>query len=341
MKKTLIALAVLGTFAGAASAQSSVTLYGYGDIGVGKSIKATSSAAANGFQVDPSLADVGGVRVGLKGTEDLGGGMSASYQLESNAYSGDTGAGDGGYGRATWFGLGGSFGTIKVGRQARQAVIAAVAYSPAGWRGSDAQFATGIRYSIENNTNNNAGSSRNSSEISYTTPNLGGVVVRVGFEPKQDSVGTVGSVLDIGANGNFGPVSVGLGYMKQQTLAANWGLHASYDLGAVKIMAGHANVGKLATATAANGLGIGGNPNGVNAAVKGNSVGFTAPLGAITLFGEVAKSNRKNAAGASYQDSAVEFGGDYNLSKRTALTASLEKVKDASLGYYAGIRHSF
>jgi predicted porin len=177
-----------------------------------------------------------------------------------------------------------------------------------------------VRYSI----NNNVGvSSRQSSEISYTTPNMGGVVGRLGYETKQD--GGVGSVVDMGVNASFGPIGLGLGYIKQQTKAGNYGIHASYDLGAVKLMAGHAKVGA-------------GGPDTV--AVKGNSFGFTAPIGAVGLFGEISKSDRPTLANGA-GNSAMELGADYNLSKRTALTGAIAKTKGLSMGYYAGIRHSF
>src|SRR5258706_3982107 len=74
MKKSLFALGVLGTFAGAANAQSSVTLYGLIDAGItytnnqggAKNVQATSGA-------------VNGSRWGLRGAEDLGGGLKAIF----------------------------------------------------------------------------------------------------------------------------------------------------------------------------------------------------------------------------------------------------------------------
>ena len=71
MKKTLIALAVLGTCAGAAYAQTNVTIYGTVDTGL---IKETGSDVRMGSN-DDSL-------IGFKGTEDLGSGVKATFQLE-------------------------------------------------------------------------------------------------------------------------------------------------------------------------------------------------------------------------------------------------------------------
>ena len=71
MKKTLIALAVLGTCAGAAYAQTNVTIYGTVDTGL---IKETGSDVRMGSNEDS--------RIGFKGTEELGSGMKATFQLE-------------------------------------------------------------------------------------------------------------------------------------------------------------------------------------------------------------------------------------------------------------------
>ena len=101
MKKSLLALAVLGAFAGAASAQSSVTLYGKLDLGFAK---AAGSA-------DKQVADGSRSRVGFRGVEDLGGGLKALFQFE-HRFNPDDGTVTN---AAFWYGistvgLGGSFG---------------------------------------------------------------------------------------------------------------------------------------------------------------------------------------------------------------------------------------
>ena len=72
MKKSLLAFAVLGAFAGAASAQSSVTLYGLIDANLGKDIGSSAKRMAQGASS----------RLGFRGAEDLGGGTSAIFQIE-------------------------------------------------------------------------------------------------------------------------------------------------------------------------------------------------------------------------------------------------------------------
>ena len=72
MKKSLLALAALGAFAGVAHAQSSVTLYGIVDVGINMNTNAGGS-----HKYDMSSGVMQGSRFGLRGTEDLGGGLKA------------------------------------------------------------------------------------------------------------------------------------------------------------------------------------------------------------------------------------------------------------------------
>jgi predicted porin len=134
MKKTLVALAVLGTFTSIASAQSSVTLYGRVDQNVtiqdpGKNATsnglATSNPLAKGGKATTKLNDggtngYGGSRIGFKGTEDLGNGLKAFFQLEG-AVASDTGAAGSGssfFSRGAYLGLSHkTLGEIRLGRQ--------------------------------------------------------------------------------------------------------------------------------------------------------------------------------------------------------------------------------
>ena len=72
MKKSLIALAVLGSVAGVAQAQSSVSVYGIADAVLHKDKDASAALTSGG---------VSGSRLGFKGTEDLGGGLKANFLL--------------------------------------------------------------------------------------------------------------------------------------------------------------------------------------------------------------------------------------------------------------------
>lgn len=112
MKKSLLALAVLGAFAGAASAQTNVTIYGVVDAGI------THENGAAGSVTKLATGVQSGNRLGFKGTEDLGGGLKANFQIE-NGFNLDTGTQRQGalFGRQAYVGLSGNFGAINLGRQ--------------------------------------------------------------------------------------------------------------------------------------------------------------------------------------------------------------------------------
>ncbi len=123
MKKSLLALAVLGAFAGAAQAQSSVTIYGIVDTGITYTSKvATGTGTGSKFAVNSG--NIQGSRIGFKGVEDLGGGLSAVFQLETG-FTNDNGGLQGSdavtssnlFRRKSVVGLSGGFGTVLLGRQ--------------------------------------------------------------------------------------------------------------------------------------------------------------------------------------------------------------------------------
>ncbi|SAL09855.1 porin [Caballeronia peredens] len=119
MKKHIVAAAVLGTFGIAAHAQSSVTLYGIIDAGI---TYANKVATATGHDSVVKYGDgvAQGSRWGLRGTEDLGGGLKAIFVLESGFNSGDGTLGQGGaeFGRQAYVGLANNqYGSLTLGRQ--------------------------------------------------------------------------------------------------------------------------------------------------------------------------------------------------------------------------------
>ena len=93
MKKSLIALAALGSIASVAQAQSSVTMFGVVDLNVRyvKNDETTYSLGQDGMASS---------RLGFRGVEDLGGGLKASFWLEA-ALGPDTGRGSASFGNGT------------------------------------------------------------------------------------------------------------------------------------------------------------------------------------------------------------------------------------------------
>src|SRR5689334_23758725 len=127
MKKSLLALAVLGAFAGAASAQSSVTLFGIVDVNVGQVKNETPTTSTKITRM--STDGINSSRLGFRGVEDLGGGMKAGFWLEAGLAP-DTGAQGGSNGistvtfnRRSTVSLMGNFGEVRLGRD----------YDPSFW----------------------------------------------------------------------------------------------------------------------------------------------------------------------------------------------------------------
>lgn len=165
MQKTLIALALLAA-ANAASAQSSVTVYGKIDLGL-----VIDSGASAGKSVRLSSGVTGGSRLGFKGSEDLGGGYKAAFQLETG-YCADSAAGAPNFctgsnqfmGRQAHGDLSGAFGTLSGGRQYSLGYLNLTTIDP---------FGTGYAGQV-NNIVDAAGVRLNNS-VHYTTPTVAGL----------------------------------------------------------------------------------------------------------------------------------------------------------------------
>src|ERR1700744_2506519 len=119
MKKTILATAVLGSISLSAHAQSSVTLYGLIDAGISYVNNARAGTSHDNLvKYDDGVAS--GSRWGLRGTEDLGGGLKAIFVLESGFNSGNGTLGQGGalFGRQAFVGLArDGVGSVTFGRQ--------------------------------------------------------------------------------------------------------------------------------------------------------------------------------------------------------------------------------
>ncbi len=130
MKKSLIAMAVLASIAGVAQAQtpSAITIYGVVDVGLAHENNGTNSVT----RMDSG--NLNGSRLGFKGTEDLGGGLSAIFQFE-NGFNADTGTqADTSrlFNRQAYVGLASGFGTVKLGRQQNPVYANLATFDPFG-----------------------------------------------------------------------------------------------------------------------------------------------------------------------------------------------------------------
>jgi predicted porin len=227
MKKSLLALGVLGAFAGAAHAQSSVTLYGIIDAGLtytsktGGSLAGTGNASKN-FAF--SNGNLQGSRWGLKGAEDLGGGLKAIFVLENgfNLGTGTLGQNSRMFGRQAYVGLSSATaGTLTIGRQYDSVVDFVGPYA------SGSQWSTFAgAHPFDNDNLNN--SFRVNNTVKYTSVNYNGFSAggMYGFSNSANN-GSTGSgfannrAYSFGAGYANGPLSFGAGYLYLGSPASN------------------------------------------------------------------------------------------------------------------------
>lgn len=308
MKKSLLALAVLGAFAGAASAQSSVTLYGKLDQAFGK---------ANG-SADKEIRDGSGSRVGFRGVEDLGGGLKAMFQFE-HRFSPDTGAQAAAvfWQGVSTVGLGGSFGTVNLGRQYTSAFsLAQNVIDPFG--GDSIGALRGVSL-----TSTNA-ALRVANSVRYDGA-FGGLKVAADI---GEAVGAK-RPYSVATQYAQGPFMVAASY-EDASDAANvnnlWTVGGAYTFGPAKVSLGFGYGDATATTT-----------------VKQALVGLTYNVGAA---GQVLAGYAQNKVGSAGTAKKVSLGYRHNLSKRTQLYTDVSRVNDVistteKTGYDFGVIHNF
>ncbi len=303
MKKSLIALAVLG-FAGAAMAQSSVTLYGVADAGLGKA-KSAGDTKVN--MQSAGTMNNGTSRLGVRGVEDLGGGLKAGFNFETglSLENGNTStAGAGFWGRAANLWLGGNWGTFQMGRTLNPSF-----YGVAAW-----ELTGTANYSVVGNTYGYVGGARNSSEFSYKTPDFGGLSAKLGYIMKADNGGNAKWDLNvIYANG---PIAAGLSANKTKGQKVGYALGGKYNFGNFAVAASYSDNHKVR---------------------RGFSIGGTANFGAASVTLDLTRDT-KNLAGKKYTNGLLE--GKYALSKRTFMYAAYLR-HDGNNNYGLGVRHNF
>ncbi|HEY8878379.1 MAG TPA: porin [Roseateles sp.] len=340
MKKALIALAVLGLTGGAAVAQSSVTLFGVLDA----DIKYVKTGGLTVKKLDSSGLNTS--RIGVRGTEDLGGGLKAGFWLESQVDT-DTGVAGGGnafWGRRATVSLAGDFGEVRLGRNKTVSRLHVEDFDPSAFTG------LGSVSVVYSNLGSGNGTSfgRADNLVSYSLPNnLGGFYggvdvsagegvdtnkgqsVRLGYKQGPLHVsGAYASTSNVGDSSKFKLASIG----------------AAYDFGVIRPSFSYTENKYLSrkqqiwTASA------------------------TAPLGQGQLWGSYTSAKTTGETGFATVGTPKLFalGYIYNLSKRTALYTTFAQLKNdgttrfalggapaatangqKSTGYDVGIRHSF
>jgi predicted porin len=372
MKKSLIALAALASFAGVASAQSSVTLFGIVDA----TLAFGHGSASNKTQLTNS--GYNSSRLGFRGTEDLGGGMSASFWLEAGVNNDNgTGAatnvnnqGTGGgptctvtpatlgatcaasangsqgltFNRRSTVSLAGSFGEFRFGRDYTPQFWNLTVFDPFGTNG------VGTTQTL-NSIITGVTAVRASNSLGYFLPgNLGGFYGQVQYYLGENNSNAANKNDGTGYGLRFGfangPFNVALALSRTKYLAGDVqqnNVAGQWDFGVAKLM-GEYSWDKNEAVTSGKG--------------KGYLVGGLIPVGAGEI--RLAYSRYKvELAAATPTAKKYAIGYDYNLSKRTVLYttyahvsnsggagqalngATLTGANDSSSGLDIGIRHAF
>ena len=366
MKKTLIALAALGAMAGVAHAQSSVTLYGLVDAYVGQTSTETTSTivASRVAKLKQNVVNGSGQnnsRWGMRGTEDLGGGMKGLFVLEGG-FQPDTGASatvsnQGGslFGRQAWVGLSSGFGTVGLGRQYP-------AYDDL--RGAtnmiyDSNFATtGTVWGTGLQDYQN----RSSNSIKYTSPDFAGFSGAVTYGLGENKTATTGaeSVASIHVKYANGPLLVGFAHQTEKQVISTANslfvslapatvnstrkynmVGASYDFGVAKITAQYNQAkGQQINTTA-------------SASDKEVNVGVSVPFGAAAIAAGLSRAKSEGSGvgnDGTNKGTGVSLLGTYALSKRTNLYTGflVTKVETANAAtatkastFGLGVKHLF
>ena len=314
MKKSLIALAVLAV-SGAAFAQSSVTLYGVADVVVHKDNDVSTKMTSGGVSTS---------RWGVKGSEDLGGGLKANFNFEQglDLTTGALKSSATPFNRQANVGFSGGFGVVKLGKTWN-------AYDDMAGAANDVFDSVLSSARISPSSNNYNGNPDQG--IYYSTPTMGGFsgALSSSFKTGSDNL----RVSAINGTYNAGPVYVGLGFENQSgdaTSVKNTRLNGSYDLGAAMIKAAY------------------GQHKEAGADSKDFSVGVDVPLSPALVMSAGYTQVRPDAGGDKPNSFAV--GANYSLSKRTSVYGGFRKDNDAAatgaMGdglqrFGVGVKHTF
>jgi predicted porin len=311
MKKTLFVAAIAALAAAGAQAQSTVTVYGRFNV-------SAESVELNGVTL--KKLENNASRIGFKGSEDLGGGLRANFQLEHGFDATNGTAASTFWGRQSEVNLSGGFGTVRLGRFT-----------------SEAYFATADYISMHNHDTGNSEDElyayigRNTNKVAYRAPTLvKDLTLELGLSLPEGVAGQT-KTFDFAANYSTGPLALGLGYEKNDS-SNQLAVRGLYEFGG--FVAG-AYVQRHTDAT----LG--------DQTIYRLSGMYTLGVTEFHLnYGHAGAYSKLSGSDGKQFTAAV----NYNLSKRTKIYTYYTKVDDAKKVYGAGgdrksiafgIRHNF
>jgi predicted porin len=338
MKKSGLTLAALSLLAGGAHAQSSVVLYGRTDANYTYQKPAVGDAIHK--MNDGSVNGVGGSRFGVRGNEDLGSGLKAYFVLEAAVSLDNGGTSTDGlfWNRQAYAAIGSSsFGDIRLGRQqtlTREFHNAVTDITAESEMNVVETLATG-RTLFQNF------GARVSNAVQYLSPTFGGVQLRAMVAAGEGATSRQQGASLLYASG---PLKAGVAYEAYDSGTAGTyneviTLGAQYNFGVLTLSGGYEIATDLGTNLAPTGGG-GTDQNSYN-------IGLLVPVGALELRFQYIHSTVETAT-TKLDQSKVGISGRYNLSKRTQVYAAVtQRDGDNDSGftrkneYIVGLGHNF
>ena len=246
MKKSLMAVALVGAFAGVAHAQTAVQIYGTLDAGLQK--RTGAGQTGDTLTIGKRAANT----LGFKGTEDLGNGLKALFQLEIR-YEPDTGTLENGnrplFQGQSRVGLQGDFGMVRIGRGLTPYQETIGAFEPFHALPHQGGFYTDLAIAGYNSAPlDPAGASGNrwSNALWYNTPVVSGFQVNAAIASKENNGGPAANLglgaqypagaqasanpFSVSATYNNGPAAVMLGYERNAVESKVWSIGAAYNV---------------------------------------------------------------------------------------------------------------
>lgn len=331
MQKKLIALAVAGLVSTGAYAQTAVTVYGVADLSF-DSVKTSGGVAAGDQTGSSTRVSSNSSYIGFKGSEDLGNGLKALFQFETDVNADNGGLFTGAAKRDTFVGVDGAFGTVKLGTLT----------TPTRALGTATDVNAGAA-SIGKNTAliNQAGfDARQNNTVVYSSPSFAGFSVAAAYVSGENksidrAQGTAAEqdrrAWDLGATYNNGPILVGVAYVQDKARdfidseTKNTRVAGAYDFGVATVRAlwnqakFEDNAGTDAKVSA---WGLGGT---FNVTPAGKIVAQYYKAGDVKVSGNsVANTGAKQ----------YELGYEHSLSKRTLVKVIYARVDNESAANY-------
>lgn len=328
IRKNWLAMAALACVASLAQAQSNVTVFGVVDLAV-RQVKGKESMSM--------LVNEGrsASRFGVRGVEDLGGGLKASFQLES-AINPDDGTADAAFWqRRATVSLSGDFGEVRMGRHKFTDRVILDDFDPFGTSGAPAltRIYASLGASVVNRADN---------QVGWYLPAMGGLYGNVEVAAGEGVDSNKGTAARIGYKTKGLNVSAAYGQHGEGTKLKTATLGALYDFGDFVLQGLYTR-----------------NERG-SADQKILNLGGSVKLGAQgRLIGSFGKAS---GSGKSSDAKLFALGYDYNLSKRTTLYTTYARIENdgsatfsvsgtkgaaapvaggSSTGYEVGVRHTF